>query len=74
MSSSSTSSAIHADQHIESRKTLRFVASESEANEIEEAIRLAMERGAMNRTEALMAVCLDYRASVMFDEIVKDLK
>lgn len=64
----------HADQHIESHKTLRFVADETQEAEIEEAIAMALERGAMNRTEALLAICLDYRASITFDEIVKDLK
>ena len=64
----------HPDQHIESKRTLRFIADESQAEEIEEALTLAMEHGAMNRTEALLAVCLDYRASAAFEEIVKDLK
>ena len=54
----------HPNQHLESRKTLRFVAEESQAAEIEEAIALAMEHGAANRTEALLAMAIDYKASM----------
>ena len=64
----------HPDQHIESRKVLRFPASESQAAEIEEAITLAIENGAMNRTEALWAICLDYRATCALEEMSKELK
>lgn len=62
----------HPDQHIESKQTLRFVADESQAEEIEEAIGLAIERGAMNRTEALLSICIDYRAAVMLEDLAKE--
>jgi hypothetical protein len=64
----------HPDQHLEARKTLRFVADESQAAEIEEAITLAMEHGAMNRTEALLAIALDYRATCAMEEVSKEMK
>jgi hypothetical protein len=61
-------------QHIESRKVLRFPASESQAADIEEAIALAMENGAMNRTEALWAIALDYRATCALEEMSKEME
>ena len=49
----------HPNQHLESRKTLRFHPSESAAKKIEEAIQAAMERGASNRDEALECLAVN---------------
>jgi hypothetical protein len=64
---------MHPNQHLESRKPIRFVADESQAKEIEETLALAMERGAINRTEALLAICIDYRASVVLEDLPASL-
>ena len=62
----------HPGQAIEHRKPMRFVPSESQAADIEEALKIAMEEdGAMSRTEALWAVCLDYRSGRILDREIK---
>lgn len=56
-------------QHLDTKRTLRFVADSGQAAEIEETIVIAMGQGAMNRTEALLSICLDYRATVKLEEM-----
>jgi hypothetical protein len=47
------------EQHLETRKTLRFTVDESLAAKVEEAIAQAMERGATTRSEALEQICAE---------------
>ena len=62
----------HPGQAIEHRKPMRFVPSESQAADIEEALKIAMEEdGAMSRTEALWAIAIDYRAGRILDPETK---
>ena len=58
-------------QAIEHNKPLRFLATQSQAEDIEEAISMAMENGAMTRTEAIWSICLDYRASAMLERLAR---
>lgn len=59
-------------QHVETSQTLRFVANQTQAAEIEEAITVAMGRGAMSRTEALVDLATNYRADVLIEQLQKE--
>lgn len=61
----------HPNEHLEQRKLMRFSPTETQAADIEEAIALAMEQGAMSRTEALWGIAIDYKASNMLEELQK---
>jgi hypothetical protein len=62
---------VHPEQHIEAKRTFRFVADESQAAEIQDALDKAMERGAMNLTEALLMLAVNYRADLLMEELHK---
>lgn len=64
----------HADQHVESKETLRFIADATQAAEINKAIELSMERGAMSRTEALLDLSINYRSDVLLEELARTTK
>ena len=59
---------LHPDQHLEGPKWMRFRLTETEAADIEDALRIAMEHGAANRNEALWALAIDFKASAMLEE------
>lgn len=59
---------LHPEQHLEGPKLLRFRLSETEAADVEDALRIAMDHGAANRNEALWALAIDFKASAMLEE------
>jgi hypothetical protein len=64
--------AVYPDQHLETKKVLRFMADETQESEIEEGIELAIEDGAQNRTEALVNMSISYRASALLEKLTKE--
>ena len=51
------------DQHLEGKTTMRFRPDRSKAEEIEEALKMAMDEGALGRDEALWLIAVAYKIS-----------
>jgi hypothetical protein len=60
------------DQHLEAKKALRFSLDESAAAKIEEALTMAMARGAHNRSEALEAVAQEAMVHWEYDAKIEE--
>ena len=58
-------------QHLEARTVLRIALDQSQNEAVEEAIALSMERGAMTRAEALVDIAVDYKATVLLEQLAE---
>ena len=62
----------HPEQHLETRKILRFTVDESLAIKIEEAIEEAERRGATSRSEALEMICAEVWLAWQLEEEIEE--
>lgn len=59
------------DQHIEGKTTMRFRPDRSKAEEIEEALKMAMGEGALGRDEALWLIAVSYKITHILEGVEK---